>query len=65
MHQAENRRPNVIVNVEAPLRNEAEFGALGILLGRILRDRIPLIHGFKDVSEGKLKQLGAALATTG
>lgn len=65
MHKAENRKPNVLVNVETRLRNEAEFGALGIYLGKILEDRIPIIQGLKNVSEENLKQLGAALATTG
>lgn len=65
MHRAENRKPNVLVDVRASLRNEAEFGVLGNFLGKILGDKIPLIQGLKDVSEGKLKQLGAALATTG
>jgi predicted aconitase len=65
IHEAENRRPQVLVNVETRLSNEAEFGALGILLGRVLADRIPVIQGLKDVSEGNLKQLGAALASTG
>jgi len=65
MHKAENRKPNVSVNVETQLRNEAEFGALGIYLGKILEDEIPIIQGLKNVSEENLKQLGAALATTG
>jgi predicted aconitase len=65
VHKAENRKPNILVKVETPLQNEAEFGALGIHLGKILEDKIPLIQGLKNVSEEKLKQLGAALATTG
>jgi len=65
MHKAENRKPNILAKVETPLQNEAEFGALGIRLGTILEDKIPLIQGLKNVSEEKLKQLGAALATTG
>jgi predicted aconitase len=65
MHRAENREPKILVDVRTSLRNEAEFGALGSFLGRIVGDKIPLIQGLKDVSEGKLKQLGAALATTG
>lgn len=65
MHKAENRKPHVKVDIRTPLRNESEFGALGILLGRTLKDKIPLIQGLKDTSEEKLKQLGAALATTG
>ncbi len=65
MHRAENRQPNILVDVKTSLRNEAEFGALGIYLGKILEDKIPVIQGLNDVSEVKLKQLGAALATTG
>ena len=65
MHRAENREPTILVNVKKPLQNETEFGALGIHLGKILGDRIPLIRGLKNASEDCLKQLGAALATTG
>jgi len=65
IHKAENRQPQVLVNVETRLGNEAEFGALGIFLGRVLADKIPVIQGLKNVSEGNLKQLGAALASTG
>jgi predicted aconitase len=65
MHKAENRKPNILVDVKTLLENEAEFGALGICLGRILEDQIPIIQGLNSVSEEKLKQLGAALATTG
>ncbi len=65
MHRTENRQPNVLVDVRNLLQNEAEFGALGIYLGKILEDKIPTIQGPNNVSETKLKQLGAALATTG
>jgi predicted aconitase len=65
MHKAENRQPNILVNVEKPLKNETEFGALGIHLGKILRDKIPLIKGLRNPAEDSLKQLGAALAATG
>ena len=65
MHKAENREPTILVNVEKPLQNETEFGALGIHLGEILGDKIPSIHGLKNASEDSLKQLSAALASTG
>lgn len=65
VHEAENRRPNILVEVEEPLKDEVEYGALGIFLGKILKDKIPVIRGLKDTSEEKLKQLGAALASTG
>lgn len=65
IHKAENRKPNIIVNVEARLRNETDFGALGALLGKTLQDKIPVIAGLGTASETNLKQLGAALASTG
>lgn len=65
IHKAENRKPQVHVEVKTSLQNEAEFGALGIYLGKILKDKIPAIQGLQNFSETGLKQLGAALATTG
>jgi len=65
MHKAENRQPKVLVKVEKQLQSEVEFGALGIFLGKILEDKIPIIQGLQDASKDNLKQLGAALASTG
>lgn len=65
MHRTENRRPDILVKVETPLRNETEYGALGICLGKILGDRIPTIRGLRNPAKDRLKQLGAALGTTG
>jgi hypothetical protein len=65
MHKAENRQPKVLVKVETKLKSEMEFGALGILLGKLLEDKIPSIHGLQNASEDDLKQLGAAMASTG
>jgi hypothetical protein len=65
MHKAESRQPNVLVNLETRLRNETEFGALGICLGKILGDRIPTIPDLRNASRDNLKQFSAALATTG
>jgi predicted aconitase len=65
IHQPENRQPNVLVTVNRQLQNETEYGALGIHLGKVLEDKIPVIQGVEKASEDCLKQLGAALATTG
>ncbi len=65
VHKAENRQPKVLVNVETPLRDGVEFGALGIFLGKILEDKIPIIQGLQGASQDYLKQLSAALASTG
>lgn len=65
MHRSENREPTVLVNVETKLRNEAEFGALGIHLGKLLNDKTPLLNGLPKHGNDDLKQLGAAMATAG
>jgi hypothetical protein len=65
MHRAENRQPNLLVNVETRLQNETEFGALGIHLGKMLGDKVPYIQGLRKASKNSLKQLSAAVATTG
>jgi len=65
MHRAENRQPSILVKLGTSLQNEAEFGALGIYLGQILKDEIPAIQGLAHPSNTELKQFGAALATTG
>ncbi|HXX87889.1 MAG TPA: aconitase X catalytic domain-containing protein [Candidatus Acidoferrum sp.] len=65
IHKAENRQPKVLVKVAKRLQDETEFGALGAHLGRILGDRIPTIRGLDGATKDDLKQLGAALASTG
>ena len=65
IQKAENRQPKVLVKLEKQLQSEVEFGALGIFLGKILEDEIPIIQGLQNASKDNLKQLSAALASTG
>jgi len=65
VHKAENRQPSIMVKVEANLRNEAEYGALGIYVGKTLKDEIPVFEGLKNCTDDYLKQLGAGLASSG
>ncbi|NWG10172.1 aconitase X catalytic domain-containing protein [Candidatus Bathyarchaeota archaeon] len=65
MHKAENRQPKVLVKLGTRLRSDVEFGALGIFLGKVLKDEIPFIQGLQKASADNLKQLGAAMASTG
>lgn len=66
MHQTENRQPNIRIKVEAQLQNEAEYGALGIYLGKLLKDKVPLFEGLsRHRSKDDLKHLGAGLASSG
>ena len=65
MHKTENHEPTVLVNVETELWNEAEFGALGIHLGKLLNEKTPFVNGLPKHDNDDLKQLGAAMATAG
>jgi predicted aconitase len=65
IHKAEHREPKIGVHVEAKLRNETELGALGIYLGKLLQDKIPVIDNLRGIPADGLKQLCAAIATTG
>ena len=65
VHKAENREANILIKVESPLRNETDFGALGIHVGKLLRNEVPVFEGLSDYSKDDLKQLGAGLASSG
>jgi hypothetical protein len=65
VHRSENRRPKILVKIEKTLQDEVEFGALGIFLGNVLKYDVPVIQNIKSASKDQLKQLGAALASTG
>ena len=65
VHQAENREANVLIKVKANLRDETEFGALGIHVGKLLKDEVPVFKGLRDYTNDALKQLGAGLASSG
>lgn len=63
-HQPQNRKPNVLVRLAAKLQTESDYGALGIHLGELLKDKIPAFDGLQG-SVDELKQLGAAMASSG
>ena len=65
VHQPENRRPNIIIDVLFQPRNEVEYGALGYYIGEIVKDKIPIVRGLKNALPDELKQFGAALASSG
>jgi len=64
LHQSENRQPNVQVKLETEPQTETDYGAIGIHLGKLLKDKIPTIFGLRG-SDDELKQLGAAMASSG
>ncbi len=65
IHREENRKPNACIKLATRLKNEMEYGAFGICVGKILQDEIPLIDGIQNASKDELKQFSAAVASDG
>ncbi len=63
-HLDENRRPTHLIVVEADLTG-SDYGALGFLTGRIVKDGIPLFRLKSRPSKDELKTLGASMAASG
>jgi predicted aconitase len=68
-HLDDGRQPTVTVIVEESLTGNADFGALGKVIGDRLQEsegaRIPYIRGIKDASVENLKSFCASVATYG
>ena len=65
LHLVENRRARLRVKVRCPVRTWADFGALGYLVGREARNRVPFFEGLDSCCSTELKALGAAMAASG
>ena len=63
-HLDENRLPTLLVEVDAILRG-SDYGALGFLVGRIVKDGVPFFRLRGVPTQDKLKALGAAMAASG
>ena len=75
LHLQENRQATAVVEVRCPLRSEADVGALGYLVGRDVRNGVPLLRGLElpplpggaqvEGWQVGLRTLGAAMAASG
>jgi len=63
-HLDENRRPTHLVAVDTDLKG-SDFGALGFLVGRIVKDGVPIFRLRSRPASDELKALGAAMAASG
>jgi predicted aconitase len=59
LHISELRQPKLLVKVETPPKEYAEFGVLGTYVGRLARDNIPIFQGIQTATNSHLKYLGA------
>jgi hypothetical protein len=53
------------VEARCPVRTLSDFGALGYLVGKEARNRVPYFERLGECSNGDLKALGAAMAASG
>ncbi len=66
LHQDENRKPNFVVKVDADMDASSDFGALGYIVGKTVKNGTPYFTGLPlDSNTDKLKALGAAMAASG
>ena len=61
----ENRRPGIVVEVEAVLSSILDYSALGYCIGKKIGMTIPFLIGLKRPSFDSMKALGASCATSG
>ena len=66
LHLDENRKPDVIINIDTELKFNADYGALGYHVGKLVKNKKPYFKGLpKDAGTDQLKALGAAMAASG
>ncbi|MGA2460253.1 MAG: aconitase X catalytic domain-containing protein [Candidatus Bathyarchaeia archaeon] len=65
LHLDQNRKPQVLVEINAKLEENADYGALGYVVGQQVKNRIPYFKGIKDADTDQLKALGAGMAASG
>jgi predicted aconitase len=63
-HRDENRAPNVSVKTNFPLSG-SDFGALGYVVGKMVKSKVPQFSFLAPPKPDELKALGAAMAATG
>jgi predicted aconitase len=65
-HLDENRKGQLLVNLNVPIKGFYDYGNLGYHVGKIAADRVPVFTGISpEVTWDELKILGAALASSG
>ncbi|MHC1604672.1 MAG: aconitase X [Candidatus Methanofastidiosia archaeon] len=64
-HLDKSRLAEMIFTVTAPMKTEADFGALGVLAGKESKNRIPYFFSLPPMKQHDFKQLGAAMAAFG
>jgi len=65
LHLDANRRAALRIEVRCPVQTLSDCGALGYLVGKAARNRVPYFEDLEHCSQTDLKALGAAMAASG
>ncbi len=65
LHLDENRDPSAIIEVDAELKDIADFGALGYVVCKTVQKGVPYFRGITQATVDQLKGLGASMAAYG
>ncbi len=65
LHLWENRQPDYEIKVDVDITFNSDFGALGSIVGKEVKNKIPYFTGIKNADTDQLKSLGAAMAASG
>ena len=65
LHIWEKRQPNIKIRIDVDLIFNSDFSALGYLVGKMIKNKIPYFTGIKNANTDQLKALGAAMAASG
>jgi predicted aconitase len=65
LHLDENRQAQFVSEVKAEIDSPMLFGALGYVVGKLAKGRIPLIKGINKATIEDLKSLSASIVTYG
>lgn len=64
-HLDEKRKASVVVDVKCAIAKDSDFGALGYIIGKQLKNDVPYFRGIGKATNEQLKALGASLAAWG
>jgi len=65
LHIWEKRQPNIKIRIDVDLIFNSDFSALGYLVGKMIKNKIPYFTGIKNANTDQLKAFGAAMAASG
>ncbi|MHA1838376.1 MAG: aconitase X [Candidatus Ranarchaeia archaeon] len=65
LHLDENRKGQLLVDVQMDLSTEHDFSLMGYYVGKIAGSRIPVYKGVSSMRMVEARALGAAMATSG